>query len=109
MILPQNSSVTPPGQKCKHGSFCSIFHKLSEYSNLEITPWDEHGLLVIQRTNSFTDFRTKDTWFLGRISFPNIFENPHISFPNLFTISIPKILTLFNTCHFRTIYLDYKV
>jgi hypothetical protein len=28
---------------------------------------------------------------IGRISFPNIFENSHISFPNFFTISIPKI------------------
>jgi homoserine trans-succinylase len=59
MILPQNSSVTPQEPKCKHGSFCSIFHKLSEYSNLEITPWGKQGLLVIFTGNSFTDFRKK--------------------------------------------------
>jgi hypothetical protein len=68
MILPQNSSVTPQGPKCKHSSFCSIFHKLSEYSNLEITPWGKRGLSVIQKGliftgNGFTDFRRKSVIF----------------------------------------------
>jgi hypothetical protein len=49
MILPQNISVTPHGPKCKHGSFCSIFHKRSEYFNLEITLLGKQGLLVIQK------------------------------------------------------------
>jgi hypothetical protein len=68
MILPQNISVTPNGPKCKHGSFCSIFHKLSKYCNIENTCWDKQGLLVIQNTilftgNSFKDFRQKSAVF----------------------------------------------
>jgi hypothetical protein len=64
MILPHNISVVPYGPKCKHSSFCSICHKLSEYCNLEITCWGKQELLVIQKTilfigNSFTDFRQK--------------------------------------------------
>jgi hypothetical protein len=65
MSLPQNSSVTTHGLKWKYGSLCSIFHKLSEYSNFEITFWGKQGLLVVQMTtgNSFTDFRQKSVGF----------------------------------------------
>jgi hypothetical protein len=74
MILPQNISVTPLGPKCKHGSFCSIFHKLSEYCNFEFTLWGKQGLLVIQKTvNSFTDFRQKSAVFCPQMN-PKIAE-----------------------------------
>jgi hypothetical protein len=68
MILPHNISVTFHGPECRESSFCSIFHKLSEYYNLEITCWGKHGLLVIQKTilftgNSFTDFCQKSAVF----------------------------------------------
>jgi hypothetical protein len=53
VILPQNIIVMPHGPKCKHGSFCSIFDKLSEYCNLEITLWGKQELLVIQKTIIF--------------------------------------------------------
>jgi hypothetical protein len=64
MILPQNISVTPLGPKCEHASFCSIFYRVSEYCNFEITLWGKQELLVIQKTilltdKSFTDFRQK--------------------------------------------------
>jgi hypothetical protein len=50
MILPpQNISITPNGPKCKHDSFCCIFHKLSEYCNLEIALCGKQGLLVIKK------------------------------------------------------------
>jgi hypothetical protein len=67
MILPQNISVKPHGPKCKHSSFCSIFHKLSEYLNFEIALWGKQGLLVIQNLlftgNILTDFRQKSAVF----------------------------------------------
>jgi uncharacterized protein YjfI (DUF2170 family) len=70
MILPQNISVTPNGPKCKHGSFSSIFHKLSEYCNLEITLWGKQRLLVIEKVlftcNSLTDFRKKSAVFVPK-------------------------------------------
>jgi hypothetical protein len=68
MILPQNIFMTPHGPKCKHSSFCSIFHKLSKYCNLENTCWGKQVLLVIQMamlftSNSFTDFHQKSAVF----------------------------------------------
>ena len=47
-VLPQKSK-TPQRPECKHGSFCSIFHKLSENHTLENSPrrgGTEQGLLV---------------------------------------------------------------
>jgi hypothetical protein len=68
MILPQNISITPHGPKCKHGSFCSIFRKLSEYFNLEIALWGKQGLLVIQKPTiyrqQFHKFSLKISGFL---------------------------------------------
>jgi hypothetical protein len=62
-----NIPVTLHGPKCKNGSFCSIFHKLSEYCNLEITLRGKQGLLVIQYLlftgNSLTYFRQKSAAF----------------------------------------------
>ena len=46
-VLPKKS-LTPQRPECKHGLFCSIFHKLSENHTLENSPWGEQGLLVAQ-------------------------------------------------------------
>jgi hypothetical protein len=54
MILPQNSSLTPMGQSANIAHFVVFFHKLSEYSNLEITLWGKQGLLVIQKRNIYS-------------------------------------------------------
>jgi hypothetical protein len=61
MILPQNSSVTPQRPICKHGSIRSIFHKISEYSNLEMYPLGQTG--VIFTGNNFTDLPIKPIVF----------------------------------------------
>jgi hypothetical protein len=52
MIFAPKCLRNTPSTKCKQGSFCSIFYKLSEFCTLEVTLWDKQpGLLVIQKTN----------------------------------------------------------
>jgi hypothetical protein len=69
MILLHNISITPHGPECNYSSFCSNFHKLSEYCNLEITCLGQTGILSDSKDNTIYCMVTVSQIFVKNLRF----------------------------------------